>query len=212
MAFALRTSGSSPSPTTQLVKALINFGQDDPQPSSAPSAKPPGGAPGEEDEHDPDLDAEEEDVVAGGNKAKSTTNRPKPSLQKTADLAGLSLSEAEPKAGPSAPAPPTKVPRSLKSLLRSSDHSITIETDAGPVERTLTSWKMADYAYKRDPCPFPTRARGLFTDKVEGDKGQEEYRIVARGYDKFFNVGEVSWTQVSGSWAVLGRAAESRDR
>lgn len=52
---------------------------------------------------------------------------------------------------------------------------------------------MADYAYKRDPCPFPTRARGLFTEKI----GEEDYRIVARGYDKFFNVNEVSWTQVS---------------
>lgn len=56
---------------------------------------------------------------------------------------------------------------------------------------------MADYAYKRDPCPFPTRARGLFTEKVEGRAEGDEYRIVARGYDKFFNVGEVSWTQVN---------------
>lgn len=52
----------------------------------------------------------------------------------------------------------------------------------------LTSWHMQDYAYKRDPCPFPTRARGLFTSQD---------RIVLRGYDKFFNVGEVSWTKVS---------------
>ncbi|KPV72607.1 uncharacterized protein RHOBADRAFT_29768 [Rhodotorula graminis WP1] len=56
---------------------------------------------------------------------------------------------------------------------------------------------MADYAYKREPCPFPTRARGLFTERVrggDGDGGEAEYRIVARGYDKFFNINEVSWT------------------
>lgn len=52
----------------------------------------------------------------------------------------------------------------------------------------LTSWHMQDYVYKQDPCPYPTRARGLFTT---------EDRIVVRGYDKFFNVGEVSWTKVS---------------
>lgn len=59
----------------------------------------------------------------------------------------------------------------------------------------ITSWKMQDYAYKRDPCPYPTRARGLFT------RGRE--RIVARAYDKFFNVDEVSWTKV-------GRALPTR--
>lgn len=69
-------------------------------------------------------------------------------------------------------------------------------------ERIVTSWKMSDHAYKQDPCPFPTRARGLFTERlspplVEIDGVKEEYRIVARGYDKFFSVDEVSWTKVS---------------
>lgn len=75
--------------------------------------------------------------------------------------------------------------------MKSTQHSIRLDDDGE--ERILTSWKMADYAYKRDPCPFPTRARGLFTEQV----GENDYGIVARGYDKFFNVNEVSWTQVS---------------
>jgi tRNA ligase len=87
-----------------------------------------------------------------------------------------------------------KVNNSLRKLLKSTQHSIKVDREDGTrEEKVLTSWKMADYAYKRDPCPFPTRARGLFTEQV----GEDEYRIVARGYDKFFNVNEVSWTQVS---------------
>ena len=90
--------------------------------------------------------------------------------------------------------PAQKVNQSLKKLLKSTQHTVKFEGEDGKdQERELTSWKMADYAYKRDPCPFPTRARGLFTEKI----GEEDYRIVARGYDKFFNVNEVSWTQVS---------------
>jgi len=90
--------------------------------------------------------------------------------------------------------PAQKVNQSLKKLLKSTQHTVKFTGEDGEEqERELTSWKMADYAYKRDPCPFPTRARGLFTEKI----GEEDYRIVARGYDKFFNVNEVSWTQVS---------------
>ncbi|GAA6023899.1 hypothetical protein JCM11491_002687 [Sporobolomyces phaffii] len=101
------------------------------------------------------------------------------------DLGSLSL-------GASAP-PSPKVNSSLRKLLKSTEHSVELANDDGTTEeRVLTSWKMADYAYKRDPCPFPTRARGLFTEKLGGGT---EYRIVARGYDKFFNVNEVSWTQ-----------------
>lgn len=73
----------------------------------------------------------------------------------------------------------------LSKLLRHTDHDIK-------GKGKITSWKMQDYAYKRDPCPYPTRARGLFTAGTE--------RIVARAYDKFFNVDEVSWTKV---WLIL---------
>lgn len=96
----------------------------------------------------------------------------------------------------SAATTPIKKPR-LAPILRCSTHTVVIPPSVfstTPTEHILTSWKMADHAYKQDPCPFPTRARGLFTEKVEGS---DEYRIVARGYDKFFNVDEVSWTMVS---------------
>ena len=88
----------------------------------------------------------------------------------------------------------------LGKLLRHTDHAVGGATDRGDAASddandavsqetyTITSWKMQDYAYKRDPCPYPTRARGLFT------VGKE--RIVARAYDKFFNVDEVTWTKV----------------
>lgn len=59
---------------------------------------------------------------------------------------------------------------------------------------------MSEFKYYDVPSPFPTLARGLFTTEVdEGTKrsGREkEYRIVIRGYDKFFNIGEVPWTTV----------------
>ncbi|KAJ1948885.1 trna ligase, partial [Dispira parvispora] len=45
--------------------------------------------------------------------------------------------------------------------------------------------------YKKVPCPFPILARGLFTRPSEDGAG---YDIVARGYDKFFNLGEVAQT------------------
>lgn len=55
----------------------------------------------------------------------------------------------------------------------------------------LTSWNMRESVYKKKNPEFPTKARGLFT---VGDKGK--YKVVVRGYDKFFNVGETAETQV----------------
>lgn len=75
-----------------------------------------------------------------------------------------------------------------KKLLRSTKYSIKVEDS--DEELQLTSWHMQDWAYKQDPSPFPTQARGLFTSKDQ---------VVVRGYDKFFNVGEVTWTKVSSS-------------
>ncbi|KAJ2066377.1 tRNA ligase [Coemansia sp. RSA 922] len=57
---------------------------------------------------------------------------------------------------------------------------------------SISSWKCTEYLYKKDPCPLPTQARGLFTTGSGGDE-----IIAARGYDKFFNVGEVPHTQWS---------------
>ena len=59
---------------------------------------------------------------------------------------------------------------------------------------------MNEFKYYDIPSPFPTLARGLFTmelPKETKDKDDEKrYRIVVRGYDKFFNIGEVPWTHV----------------
>ncbi|KAJ1674804.1 trna ligase [Spiromyces aspiralis] len=59
----------------------------------------------------------------------------------------------------------------------------------------ITSWRFSEFQYKKDPCPFPTLARGLFT--VRGSDGSN--RILLRGYDKFFNIGEVKRT----SWSAI---------
>lgn len=58
--------------------------------------------------------------------------------------------------------------------------------------RRITSWKMTEHMYFQSNNNFPTLARGLFTEEVDGEE-----RIVARGYDKFFNTDEVAWSYVS---------------
>ncbi|KAJ2630522.1 tRNA ligase [Coemansia sp. RSA 1290] len=67
----------------------------------------------------------------------------------------------------------------------------TISEFAG---REITSWKSVDFLYKKNPCPLPTMARGLFTGMNDGEE-----RILNRGYDKFFNINEVSKTK----WAWI---------
>lgn len=54
---------------------------------------------------------------------------------------------------------------------------------------TVDSWKFQDWDYKRPD--MPTYARGLFTTKNR----RGELEIAVRGYDKFFNVNEVSDTK-----------------
>lgn len=73
-------------------------------------------------------------------------------------------------------------------------------------DRRITSWKMTEHMYFNASNPFPTLARGLFTEELEEGsllppsvkrtQGMKD-RIVARGYDKFFNIDEVEWTNVS---------------
>jgi tRNA ligase len=60
---------------------------------------------------------------------------------------------------------------------------------AGSDGISVDSWRYQDWDYKRDD--LPTYARGLFTTKRK-DGTQE---IAIRGYDKFFNVGEVPSTE-----------------
>lgn len=54
---------------------------------------------------------------------------------------------------------------------------------------TVDSWKMQEWDYKKPN--LPTYARGLFTTKTR----EGHFEIVTRGYDKFFNVSEVTKTQ-----------------
>ncbi|AQZ12291.1 TRL1 (YJL087C) [Zygosaccharomyces parabailii] len=55
--------------------------------------------------------------------------------------------------------------------------------------RRVVSWKFQEWDYGKKNVPLPCNARGLFiTD-------EENPQIVARGYDKFFNIGEVPFTK-----------------
>src|SRR2546421_12291299 len=60
---------------------------------------------------------------------------------------------------------------------------------AGSDNISVDSWRFQDWDYKRDD--LPTYARGLFTTKTKKNLPE----IVIRGYDKFFNVGEVKGTE-----------------
>jgi tRNA ligase len=55
--------------------------------------------------------------------------------------------------------------------------------------RSVASWKMQEWDYKKEN--LPTYARGLFTYKTLDNKDE----IAVRGYDKFFNHGEVRKTE-----------------
>ncbi|KAF8147057.1 RNA ligase-domain-containing protein [Mycena galopus ATCC 62051] len=87
-------------------------------------------------------------------------------------------------------------------LIKSSEYA----APADP-EIKVRRWKMDEFKYYDVPSPFPTLARGIFTVELpksslaeeEGEGEKQEYRIVARGYDKFFNIGEVPWT----TWDTL---------
>jgi tRNA ligase len=60
---------------------------------------------------------------------------------------------------------------------------------AGSDDISVDSWRFQDWDYKRDD--LPTYARGLFTTKTKNNVPE----IAIRGYDKFFNVGEVRSTE-----------------
>ncbi|KAF7364146.1 tRNA ligase [Mycena sanguinolenta] len=81
-------------------------------------------------------------------------------------------------------------------LIKSSEYSAPADA-----EIKVRSWKMDEFKYYDVPSPFPTLARGIFTVELPkaAETDAQEYRIVARGYDKFFNIGEVPWT----NWEAL---------
>ena len=92
---------------------------------------------------------------------------------------------------------------SLHALQAKSPRLIKSSTYPAPADPSIQvrSWKMNEFKYYDVPSPFPTLARGLFTREIPDDsqeegKASKTYQIVARGYDKFFNIGEVPWTTV----------------
>ncbi|RPD55632.1 hypothetical protein L226DRAFT_537106 [Lentinus tigrinus ALCF2SS1-7] len=84
----------------------------------------------------------------------------------------------------------------LKRLSKKSPKLVRSTEYEAPADRSIRvrSWKMNEFKYYDIPSPFPTLARGLFTQDVKTASGETKNRIVARGYDKFFNIGEVPWT------------------
>ncbi|KAH9870820.1 hypothetical protein IAQ61_006299 [Plenodomus lingam] len=68
-------------------------------------------------------------------------------------------------------------------------YSVKKHTFELPNGRTVDSWKINEWDYKK--ANLPTYARGLFTyTTLDGNK-----EIAVRGYDKFFNHGEVKKTE-----------------
>jgi tRNA ligase len=95
----------------------------------------------------------------------------------------------------------------LHNLSKKSPKLVKSSTYPAPADPQIVvhSWKMNEFKYYDVPSPFPTLARGLFTVELpkgadEAEKGSknvdQKHRIVARGYDKFFNIGEVPWCTV----------------
>lgn len=98
----------------------------------------------------------------------------------------------------------------LNALAKKSPKLVKFTDYVAPADPNIIirSWKMNEFKYYDIPSPFPTLARGLFTQDIK-IRGQLKHRIVARGYDKFFNIGEVPWTTVSrhlphsSSWLIV---------
>ena len=95
----------------------------------------------------------------------------------------------------------------LHNLSKKSPKLVKSSAYPAPADPQLVvrSWKMNEFKYYDVPSPFPTLARGLFTVELpkSADDAEEnaenvlqKHRIVARGYDKFFNIGEVPWCTV----------------
>lgn len=107
-------------------------------------------------------------------------------------------SMAPPNAVPHAPQDPQDVANMVKGLeasakkhgggknsLSCKKHTFEV---AGTDGVTVDSWQFRDWDYKRRD--LPTYARGLFTYR----RKDGTHEIATRGYDKFFNVGEVHET------------------
>ena len=97
----------------------------------------------------------------------------------------------------------------LKALSKKSPKLVRSTEYRAPADGSIfvRSWKMNEFKYYDIPSPFPTLARGLFTQEIKVPGKKVRHRIVARGYDKFFNIGEVPWNTVSLASAFLPETA-----
>ncbi|CCM01347.1 uncharacterized protein FIBRA_03397 [Fibroporia radiculosa] len=95
---------------------------------------------------------------------------------------------------PSIPKEDSELIDDLHKLSKKNPKLVKSTEYAAPADLSIKvhSWKMNEFKYYDVPSPFPTLARGLFTQEL--DASCTKHRIVARGYDKFFNIGEVPWT------------------
>ena len=99
---------------------------------------------------------------------------------------------------PYAPQDPQEVATMVKGLETCTKnrgggkHGLSCKKNTYPVDGsdgvTVNSWQFRDWDYKRPD--LPTYARGLFTYR----RKDGTFEIATRGYDKFFNVGEVHET------------------
>ncbi|BEJ17897.1 hypothetical protein CspHIS471_0701650 [Cutaneotrichosporon sp. HIS471] len=107
-------------------------------------------------------------------------------------------------------------PKATRSTVHIYPAAVYANNVATAKDRQITSWKMTEHMYFKKDNEFPTLARGLFTEHVNGKSdvppaalqslgsGPFKERIVARGYDKFFNTGEMAWT----SWEAIEKHSE----
>ena len=76
------------------------------------------------------------------------------------------------------------------SLLPSRGRAQKIECQLSHSNMKVNSWKFNEWDYGKNNITLPCNARGLFITQDENDP-----RIIARGYDKFFSIDEVPTTK-----------------
>jgi tRNA ligase len=106
---------------------------------------------------------------------------------------------------PTSPFEDSELISELRAIEKRSPKLVKSSVYPAPTEPNILvqSWRMNEFKYYDVPSPFPTLARGLFTTEASKIEHGVQHRIVIRGYDKFFNIGEVPWTTVRGTFALV---------
>lgn len=76
------------------------------------------------------------------------------------------------------------------SLLPSRGRAQKIECQLAHSDMKINSWKFNEWDYGKNNITLPCNARGLFISQDKDDP-----KIIARGYDKFFNINEIPTTK-----------------